>query len=116
MITIAKDTVASLRYIMCNSKGNVLEDTMQAAPVNYLHGAAGIQPLLQAQLEGLKAGDKKFIHLTRDSGLTDDDFLFDVIIDDVRAALPEEILLGYAVKMNTVKCENDCGCYVRVVR
>src|SRR5689334_19498894 len=111
MICIAKDTVVAMRYIMRNSRGMVLEDTMLAAPVNYLHGSGGIQPLLQVQLEGLKAGDKKMVYLLKESGLTDDDFSFEVIIDSVRNALPKEVLLGYPVKTDVVRCGVDCGCY-----
>src|SRR5258706_3023416 len=97
---IAKNSVASIRYIMKNDLGEILENTMDYDPVSYLHGSPGIQSLLQAQLEGLKAGDKKIVHLTKASGLADDDFIFEVIVDEVRAALKEEILLGYPVKIN----------------
>src|SRR3954464_3112063 len=107
MMCIAKDAVVAMRYIMRNSKGVVLEDTMHAAPVNYLHGSDGIQPLLQAQLEGLKPGDKKMVYLLKEHGLTDNDFSFEVIIDSVRAALPEEVILGYPVKIDTYTCEVD---------
>jgi hypothetical protein len=111
MMCIAKDTVVAMRYIMRNGKGVVLEDTMHAVPVNYLHGSDGIQPLLQAQLAGLKPGDKKMVYLLKESGLTDDDFSFEVIIDSVRTVLPEEVLLGYPVMIDSEKCERDCGCY-----
>jgi hypothetical protein len=111
MICITKDTVVAMRYVMRNSKGMALEDTMLAAPVNYLHGSSGIQPLLQAQLVGLKVGDKKMVYLLKENGLTDDDFSFEVIIDSVRAALPEEVMLGYPVKMDMETCEVDCACY-----
>jgi FKBP-type peptidyl-prolyl cis-trans isomerase 2 len=111
MMCIAIDTVVAMRYIMRNSKGMVLEDTMHAAPVNYLHGSGSIQPLLQVQLEGLQPGHKKTVYLLKESGLTDDDFSFEVIIDNVRAALPEEILLGYPVKIDTDTCEMNCICY-----
>ncbi len=111
MITIATNTVVALRYIMRNSTGHVLEDTMNATPVNYLQGAAGILPLLQVQLEGLRAGDKKIVHLLKENGLTDNDFIFEVIIDEVRAASPEEIILGYPLKPAVTKCEAKCDCY-----
>jgi len=42
-----------------------------------LHGSSGILPLLQAQLAGLKTGDKKIVYLTAESGFTNDDFIFD---------------------------------------
>ncbi|HVX25800.1 MAG TPA: hypothetical protein VHB70_05630 [Parafilimonas sp.] len=108
---VNKDMVVALRYIMRNRNGDVLEDTIQSAPVNYLHGSTGILPMLQQQLEGLKAGDKKKVYLFKDSSDADDDFEFDVIIDDVRAALSEEIILGYPVQITTTTCEDDCICY-----
>jgi len=110
-IAVAKDNVVALRYIMKDSQGDILENTMKREPVNYLHGSPAILSLLQAQIEGLNAGDKKTIYLTSGSGLTNEDFTFDVIIDDVRAASKEEILLGYPVKLTVEKCENDCECY-----
>lgn len=108
---IAKDCIVSLRYIMKNSQGSILENTMSKNPVSYLQGSSGIQPLLQAQLEGLKTGDKKTVYLNAESGLASEDFIFEVIIDEVRTALKEELLLGYPVKINTEKCEADCDCY-----
>ncbi|MEP7144156.1 MAG: hypothetical protein ABI707_14835 [Ferruginibacter sp.] len=111
MNKITENSVVSIRYIMKNSTGNILENIMNNEPVSYLHGSTGIQPLLQAQLEGLKAGDKKLVYLIAESGLTNEDFVFDVIIDGVRAASGEEILLGYPVQVFVPKCEADCDCY-----
>jgi FKBP-type peptidyl-prolyl cis-trans isomerase 2 len=111
MMQVAKNSVVSIRYIMKNGKGVVLGNTMNNDPVSYLHGSTGILPVLQAQFEGLKTGDKKVVYLTTIPGLTSEDFIFEVMIDDVREALQEEILLGYPVKMNVVKCESDCDCY-----
>jgi FKBP-type peptidyl-prolyl cis-trans isomerase SlyD len=111
MLHIEKNNVVSIRYIMKNSNGVILENTMNNDPVSYLHGSTGILPLLQAQLEGLKTGNKKLVYLTAASGLTNEDFIFEVIVDEVRAASGEEILLGYPVKVNVAKCEADCDCY-----
>jgi len=111
MMHISNNSVVSIRYIMKNSKEEVLENTMNNDPVNYLHGSTGILPLLQAQLEGLKAGDKKVVYLAAASGLTNENFIFEVIIDEVRAASTEEVLLGYPVKINVTKCEAGCDCY-----
>ena len=108
---IRKNSVVAIRYIMKNSREEVLENTMNLDPVNYLHGSPAIQPLLQVQLEGLKAGDKKTIYLNAGSGLTNEDFVFEVIVDDVRAAFPEEMVLGYPVKLTFKKCETGCACY-----
>ena len=111
LIPVAKDYVVALRYIMKDSRGEILENTMNRDPVNYLHGSPGILPLLQAQIEGLNAGDKKTVYLTTESGLTNEDFIFEVIIDDVRVALKDEIMLGYPVKLTLQKCEDGCECY-----
>lgn len=111
MTSIAKDCVVSMRYIMMNSQQVILENTMHAQPVSYLHGASGILTLLQVQLEGLKAGDKKTVYLKAESGLTAGDFIFDVIIDQVRIARKEEILLGYPVQAHVPACAADCDCY-----
>ena len=112
MAQVANNNVVSIRYVMKNSKGEILENTMNNDPVSYLHGSSGILPLLQVQLEGLKTGDKKIVLLTAESGLTNENFIFDVIIDEVRAAMEEEILLGYPVKITIQKCEADCDCYI----
>ena len=111
MHRVNKDMVVALRYIMRNGKGDVLEDITQSSPVNYLHGSGGILPMLQQQLESLKTGDKKKVYLFKNNSEAEDDFEFDVIIDDVRAALPEEIILGYPVQITTNICNDDCNCY-----
>src|SRR5450432_269811 len=111
MTHIAKNSVVSIRYIMKNNNGAILENTMNNDPVSYLHGSTGILPLLQAQLEGLKEGDKKVVYLTEASGLTKKDFIFEVIVDQVRGALNQEIMLGYPVQIKAAKCEADCDCY-----
>ncbi len=107
---IEETKVASIRYIMKNSKNVILENTMNGSPVSYLHGSPGIQPALQAQLEGLKAGDKKVVQLKAEQGLSDEDFIFDIIIDDAREALKEEVVQGYPLKVNVSKCGPGCDC------
>jgi len=110
-MNITKERVVSVRYIMKNSNNEILENIMNSDPVSYVHGSAGIFPSLQQQLEGLKAGDKKEVYLPALPGLTSEDFSFEVIIDDVRVALTEEVLLGYPLKINAKKCETGCDCY-----
>jgi FKBP-type peptidyl-prolyl cis-trans isomerase SlyD len=111
MFCVDVNKVVALRYIMRNEKGVVLEDTMQSTPTHYLHGSNAILPLLQTQLQGLKTGDKKQVVLSKQNSATDDDFIFDVVIDDVREALPEEIILGYPVQITKAICNDDCYCY-----
>ena len=108
---VDKNSVVSMRYIMKDEAGVILENTMNSHPVSYLHGGDGIQVLLQAQLEGLKAGDTATVFLDAATGLTNSNFSFDIIIDEVRAALDEELLLGYPVQITVQPCEADCNCY-----
>jgi hypothetical protein len=112
MMEISINCIVSMRYIMKNGRDEVLENTMQHDPVSYLHGAGGIHAMLQSQLEGLIAGSRKTVSLPATSGLTTEDFIFDVLIDQVRQASAEEILLGYPVTAVVEKCESDCDCYV----
>jgi FKBP-type peptidyl-prolyl cis-trans isomerase 2 len=109
---VTKDSVVSIRFILKNSRGEVLENTMNGDPVSYLQGSAGIEPLLQAQLDGLQRGDKKAVLLSADSGLVSEDFTCEIIVDDVRMASASEILLGYPVQLPADRCDTDCACYL----
>lgn len=108
---VTKNIVVIFRYIMKNSKGEVLENTMEGSPKCYLHGSAGIHPSLQVQFEGLKVGDTKVIYLKKESGFSNEDFTFDIIIDKLRAASEEELMLGYPVSIDNLICDEDCICY-----
>ena len=113
MITIADNHIVSMRYIMKNVRGLILENTMQAAPVSFLQGGTTILPVLQQQLEGLKTGDRQTVYLQKAMSNTED-FIFDIIIDQVRPASPEEIMLGYPVQAGVEACEADCTCYTNL--
>ena len=96
---------------MKNSKGEVIEDTMGSYPKYYLHGSSAIQAYLQLQFEGLKVGDTKIIYLKKESGLTNEDFTFNIIIDKLYPASEEELMLGYPVIRDNLICNDDCICY-----
>ena len=107
-MTIERNKVVSIDYIMRNSRGEILEDTTNGARTNYLHGADGIHSYLQSQLEGLQTGDRKIVLLPNEVSNTGDDFSFEVLIHDVRNAMKEELQLGYPVM---AECPADCDCY-----
>lgn len=102
IMEIADNTVVSLRYIMKNKEGEEIENTFAGPPVQYVHGSGKILPQLETLLIGLHTGDKKHISLE-----IPDSFRFEIEIDDIRIATPEEIETG----MPTTK--NECGpnCY-----
>ena len=86
LLKITLNTVVFIRYRMQNSRGEVLEDILEGNPVSYLHGAHQLHPSLEAKLTGLQPGDRKSVVVARDQDFPDmdDDFCFDVIIDDIR--------------------------------
>jgi FKBP-type peptidyl-prolyl cis-trans isomerase 2 len=96
---------------MRNSKGEVLEDKMNSSPVHYLQGGKTILPVIQQQMEGLRAGDQKRVVLRKAESESDDDYMFDVEIDEVREATREEIILGYALETPVEACGDDCSCH-----
>lgn len=109
---IATNTVVSIRYKMKNGKGDVLEDIQSGAPIEYVHGAGKILPQLEASLVGLVAGDKKEISISGSGGYqqVDEEFLLDVVVDDVRAATKEEIEKGQPHREKVESCGPGCNC------
>ena len=100
---ITEKTVVSLRYIMKNKEGEELENTFSGPSVQYLHGAGKILPQLETLLTGLKTGDKKEITIE-----IPDTIHFDVRIDDIRMATPEEIQAGNPITMANKACGPGC--------
>lgn len=81
MNSVAAGRTIAIRYILKNSRGEALEDTMEGPPVTYLHGSGTILPALEAKLEGLKPGDARTILISGGQG--DDDFTVEVTIDSI---------------------------------
>lgn len=102
---VQKNTVVSLRYVMKNNNGEIIEDTIDSKPIEYLHGGGNILPSLESVLEGLPAGTHKSFTL-QDEKLNDP-LHFDVIVDGVREATTEEINSGRPGKK---ECGPGCCC------
>ena len=102
---ITKKTVVSLRYIMKNKEGEELENTLSGPSVQYLHGSGKILPQLESLLTGLKKGDKKEVTVEIPGT-----FHFDVRIDDIRVATPEEIQAGNPITIAENACGPGCCC------
>jgi FKBP-type peptidyl-prolyl cis-trans isomerase SlyD len=99
--------VVSLRFIMKNAAGDVIEDIVSQAPVEYLHGSGNILPSLEAGVEGLRAGDtKRFAFKNDGSG---DEFQIDLVVDAIRPAIAEEIKGGRPEKKAEI-CWPGCCC------
>ena len=111
---IGANTVVGFRYRMRNGKGEVMEDILEGSSATYLHSQGNILPALEAQLEGMLAGEDKHIIVSGDTGFegTDDSFSFEVVIDSVRPATEEEISLGRPKEEGEEEeyCGPDCIC------
>lgn len=110
MLRVGPHRIIAIRYVMKNSREEVLVNTMAEEPVTFLFGTGEILPGLEAPLKGLKIGEEKRFSLSADSPGLDQTLHFDVVIDDVRWAaepgreaekLPDET--GGA-------CGPDCSC------
>ena len=107
---IKDKAIVSLRYVMKNTSGEILDNTMDKKPVQYLHGSGKILPSLESLLYGLKAGDKKSIRLKANEISANDDVTFDVIIDAVRFASKQEMELGQPAGPHNFSCDPECNC------
>jgi FKBP-type peptidyl-prolyl cis-trans isomerase SlyD len=110
---ILEHTVVSIRFKMTNSKGEVLENTMEGPPIHYIQGRGTVLPALEAELNGLKKGECKTILISREKGYneTDDEFTVEVIIDDIRQATERELKEGLLQFIqSTASCNGGCDC------
>lgn len=101
---VANHTIVSLRYVMKNDAGEIMEDTTSLAAFDYVHGTGNLMPALEEAMTGLASGAKKTFSVA--DKLLNGIFHFDVIIDNVRMATKEEITNGFPDKKFT---KNDCG-------
>lgn len=54
---VAEETVVSIHYTLRNADGDVLDSSVGADPLAYLHGAGNIVPGLERELTGRTVGD-----------------------------------------------------------
>ncbi len=101
---VEKNTVVSLRYILKNAAGEIMEDNTNAAVLEYLHGVGNLLPSLEAAVAGLGIKDKKIFSLSDEE--LQGEFIFDVTIDNIREATKDEIENGLPVKKSA---DNNCG-------
>ncbi len=96
---IKKGKVVSLRYVMKDDDGEIIDNTMQGSPIEYLHGGGNILPSLEALLEGLETGTEKAF--TVHDAQLNKPIHFEIHIENIRTATDEEIEKRRVLK--------DCG-------
>lgn len=105
---VEKNTVVSLRYIMKNAAGEIMEDNINAEAIEYIHGSGNLLPSVEAEVTGLGIKDKKTFLLSDEK--LEGEFVFDVTIDNIRMATKEEIENGLPVKKPANECGPGCCC------
>ena len=65
---IAKDTVVAIDYKLTDDDGQVLDSSEAGQPLSYLHGAGGIIPGLERELDGKEVGDQLQVTLAPADG------------------------------------------------
>jgi len=109
-MNIEANRVVSLRFVMKNKDGDVIEDIMNQPPMDYLHGSGNILPALEAAVEGLKVGEKKLI-VFKNGESSGENYLMDVVIDSIRTATPSELKSGKPeTKIKDEACGPGCCC------
>lgn len=67
-MNIAKNCVVSINFKMTDGTGEVLDASDQGSPLIYLHGAVGVIPGLEKELEGKSTGDSFSVTIPPDEG------------------------------------------------
>jgi FKBP-type peptidyl-prolyl cis-trans isomerase SlyD len=65
---IARNTVVAIDYTLTDDGGQVLDSSEGREPLSYLHGAGGMIPGLERQLEGKQTGDQLQVAVAPDEG------------------------------------------------
>jgi FKBP-type peptidyl-prolyl cis-trans isomerase SlyD len=100
-MTIKTNSVVSMNYTLKDEKGNVIDTSDGRSPLVYLHGAGGLIPGLENELDGKTKGDKLNVVIApEDAYGTRKDELFQVV---PKAGFQgtEDLALGMQVQMET---------------
>ena len=107
-LRVGSKRIISIRYRMSNAAGEMLVDTFEGEPTNFLYGSGEILPGLEGPLTGMRIGEQKAFTLSGESAPElDQTYHFDVIVDNVRWAPDEELK---PVKNPAMDCGPDCDC------
>jgi FKBP-type peptidyl-prolyl cis-trans isomerase SlyD len=70
---IADNTVAEFHYTLTNSRGEVLDSSVEEEPLSYLHGHENIIPGLERAMTGKQPGDRFQVTVTPEDAYGDRD-------------------------------------------
>lgn len=72
-MTIAQDSVVTIHYTLKDDAGEIIDSSVSAEPLAYLHGHGNLVPGLERELEGKKTGDKLNVTVAPADGYGDYD-------------------------------------------
>jgi FKBP-type peptidyl-prolyl cis-trans isomerase SlyD len=96
---IGDNTVVSIQYILTNDSGEVMDQSQDGEPLEYLHGAAGIIPGLENELTGKVAGDAFKVTIKPEEGYGHS--LPEMIQRVPRSAFPADVEIEVGMQFNT---------------
>ena len=95
---IARNHVVTIQFQLTNSNGEVLDSASATEPLEYLHGAAGVLPMLERSLAGRVAGDSFDVTITPDQGFGERQPRLVEVVPRSRWPNPEELTVGASVE------------------
>jgi FKBP-type peptidyl-prolyl cis-trans isomerase SlyD len=72
-MTIAQDSVVTIHYTLKDDAGEIIDSSVEAEPLAYLHGHGNLVPGLERELEGKAVGDKINVTVQPQDGYGDYD-------------------------------------------
>ena len=99
---VANNTVVAVDYTLTGSDGEVIDSSQGGEPLSYLHGAGGIIPGLERELEGKSVGDQLQVVVQPEDGYGEyNDALVQTLPrEDFSAVADLEVGLQFQVESN----------------
>lgn len=110
-LTVSDNIVVTLEYTL-KVDDEVIEDTKESEPIQFLQGAGQVLPALEGQLYGMAVGDRKELTISPEDGYGQIDE--DAISDYARSEFPDEIPLEPGVELE-LKDEEGQSFFARIL-
>jgi FKBP-type peptidyl-prolyl cis-trans isomerase SlyD len=111
-MAVANDMVVSMAYVLRVEDGQLIDQSKDDAPLEYIHGANQIIPGLEKALVGLNVGDEKVVEVEPAEGYGERSP--DDIVEIPRANLPEtiDVSVGTPLKVKDSESGQSFSAYV----
>lgn len=105
---IRKDRVVTFTYVVKDPEGNLLDETSNEGPAQYLHGYENIAPGLEKALDGLEAGAHVVVDVKAAEGFGEHDE--GMIVEVPREQLPKHAEIG-----SILRAQDESGHVMQLV-